>query len=98
LTARQLAVRGALGGLATAGATALLLATVSAAKTLREAGGSFDPGAALAALVRPQTAGDWMELAGVALVAAIAGLFTAAVAAARHGAAAELADTPVDAR
>jgi len=40
----------------------------------------------LAAIVRPVDLGAWLQLAGVVAFGAIAGLFTAATAAARHGA------------
>jgi len=36
--------------------------------------------------VHPQVVADWVGLGGLSLVALVCGLFTAAVAAARHGA------------
>jgi hypothetical protein len=54
-------------------------------------------GGALAALIRPASVGDALELAGIAIVALGAGLFTAAVAAARQGAGRELAARDVPA-
>jgi MFS transporter, PAT family, beta-lactamase induction signal transducer AmpG len=92
LSTRGLFARGATGGLVVAGFAATLAATLSALKTMRTVpGAGFALGAALAALFRPSTVGDALELAGVVIVAVGAGLFTAAVAAARHGAGREIA-------
>jgi PAT family beta-lactamase induction signal transducer AmpG len=86
-----LAARGVVAG-ALAGATALvLLATVSAAKAMRsDPGLRFELARALRAVLAPQDAVGWLELAGIALTAVVAALFSAAVFAARHGAAREL--------
>jgi hypothetical protein len=51
----------------------------------------FDFGRALSQVVAPASIPDWVQLAGIVAFAVICGLFTAAVAAARRGAARELA-------
>jgi MFS transporter, PAT family, beta-lactamase induction signal transducer AmpG len=90
LTRTQLALRGLAGVAVGAGCGALILVLLEALKSAKE-GGAFDLLAPLAALVRPHETGDWITLAGLLAMGAVCGLFTAAVAAARHGAGSELA-------
>lgn len=78
--------RGSVGGALAAATVAVLVAAVAALKTMREDPvRGFDLGGALAALARPAAVGDWLQLLGIALVGITAGLFTAAVFAARAG-------------
>jgi PAT family beta-lactamase induction signal transducer AmpG len=84
LSTTQLATRGLMGGVAGAAVTALLLATVAALKAMSEQTG-FDLGGALVAILQPGTVAEWLQLVAIVLIGAIAGLFTAAVSAARHG-------------
>ena len=87
LGAGALALRGVVGGTIALVASALLVATLGALKTLRsDPGAGFALGPALANVVHPQVVADWVGLGGLSLVALVCGLFTAAVAAARHGA------------
>ena len=65
-----------------------LLAAMKAHRDTPEAG--FDLAEPLLALVRPGELGDWLSLVGLLAFAGIVGLMTAAVVAARHGAAASL--------
>jgi PAT family beta-lactamase induction signal transducer AmpG len=58
----------------------------------REPGAAVAVGAAVVALLSPVDVAGWLGLVGLVATAAIAGLFTAAVAAARHGAGAIAAD------
>src|SRR5262249_40234637 len=48
-------------------------------------GAGFALGPALVNVLHPQVVADWVGLGGLALVALVCGLFSAAVAAARHG-------------
>jgi len=92
LSPRGLLARGIAGAVVAGGAAVLIAATLSALKTTRTVqGAGFDVGAALTGLFHPETAGDALELAGLVIVALGAGLFTAAVVAARHGAGWEIA-------
>lgn len=88
LSRAALAVRGMAGGVAVAalalGASALL-AVLKAARADPDLGREVV--AALAGLLRPTSAAGWLELLGIVAFGVLAGLFTAAVAAARHGAA-----------
>jgi hypothetical protein len=62
------------------------VATLGALKTMRgDPHAGFALGPALANLAHPRAAGDWVGLVGLVLVGILSGLFTAAVAAARHG-------------
>jgi len=85
LTRNALVVRGLVGG-ALSGAIALLMTTVLAAlKTMRsEPALGFDLALAVEKLLAPAGVADWVQLFGTAAFAAIGGLFTAAVAAARR--------------
>ena len=92
-TTRQLALRGLAGGVLATGSAAVLVATLSALKTMRT-----DPhlGLAirqpLAGVLVPTDMGGVLQLAGIVLVGTAAGLFTAAVFAARRGAGRRIAD------
>jgi PAT family beta-lactamase induction signal transducer AmpG len=86
LTLRGLA--GASVGLLLGAVTVALLAALRAHKETPGAG--FDLLAPLVGLVRPAELGGWLTLVGLLAFAGIAGLMTAAVVAARHGAAADL--------
>lgn len=99
LTAGELTWRGVGGGLAGAAGGALAVAALSALQGLKDpgggaaaaGGGGFDLVTPLLAIWHPQTLGGGLQLAGLAAFGAVCGLFTAAVAAARHGAGRELA-------
>ena len=91
LTTAELALRAALGGavgLAVGAATSALL---SALKAMRPAAGAaarqpFDLLKPLAELASPHDLTGWVTVVGILVFALVCGLFTAAVAAARHGA------------
>jgi MFS transporter, PAT family, beta-lactamase induction signal transducer AmpG len=91
LSAAGLVLRGAAGmSIAFTGALALL-ALLAALKTRREVvDAGFDLGAAMRQVASPAGITDWVQLVGILVFAVIAGLFTAAVAAARHGAVGEI--------
>ncbi|HVR98313.1 MAG TPA: MFS transporter [Thermoanaerobaculia bacterium] len=92
LTAIELAVRGLAGAVVAFASGALLLAFLDALKAMKDTPGSaFDMWTPLISIARPQDQGGWIGLIGLLLFAAVCGLFTAAVAAARHGAGQELA-------
>jgi PAT family beta-lactamase induction signal transducer AmpG len=78
--------RGAVGGLA--GLVGAAVCAAAGASIVRGPGTPVPPGftAALAALAAPGDAVGWLRAAGVAVFGVFAGLLTAAVAAARHGA------------
>jgi MFS transporter, PAT family, beta-lactamase induction signal transducer AmpG len=87
--ARRAIVGGALGG---AGAAALV-AAVAALKAMRDApGAGFAFGHAFGGLLHPTDVATGLVLAGIVVVGLVSALFTAAVAAARHGAHATVAD------
>jgi PAT family beta-lactamase induction signal transducer AmpG len=87
LSAGQLFSRGALGGIVGGIGAALLMATLSALKTMQSEGGRFALGAALAALLQPVGVTGWLEILGIVVFGSTCALLTAAVTAARHGAA-----------
>jgi PAT family beta-lactamase induction signal transducer AmpG len=89
LTRRQLVLRAVLGGLIALSTAASIIATLSALKTMRAERTPFDLGGALAALAQPTDASGLIQLAALAVIAIVAGLSTAAVSAARHGASAD---------
>jgi PAT family beta-lactamase induction signal transducer AmpG len=92
LSNRAIAGRGLVGAVAGLVCAAVLDAALVALKAMRgTAPKPFDLAGPLATLVHPQTTGDWLSLLGVVVVAASCGLMTAAIAAARRGAAAEAA-------
>jgi PAT family beta-lactamase induction signal transducer AmpG len=80
LTTGALVARGAVGA-----AVAIVLGTCLVAALPWLKGEQFLP--ILVGVVRPADLAGWLQLAGVIAFGAIAGLFTAAAAAARHGAA-----------
>jgi PAT family beta-lactamase induction signal transducer AmpG len=81
----QIALRGAIGGVAVGAAGFVLDALLFAVKTMRETKGAFDLGGAMWRLAHPASITDWLELGGVVTFAAISGLFVAALTAARRG-------------
>jgi MFS transporter, PAT family, beta-lactamase induction signal transducer AmpG len=89
LSRPQLLMRGLVGGVVTAALTALTVAALAALKELRTSG-TFDLRPPLAALAQPAGVADWVTLAGIAATGLAAGLFAAAIAAARHGAGADV--------
>jgi len=90
LSGAVLTARGLLGGLVTGVLVYLLAALLAALKTMRDTpGASFDLGAALWQIGHPVAITDWVQLFGIAVFAVTGGLFTAAIAAARHGGSAE---------
>jgi len=92
LSPAGLARRGLAGGLLCGMGAWALLAALSALKAMRDTPGAvFDLGAAATAIASPASIADWVQLVGILAFAAIAGLFVAAVAAARHGAAGSVA-------
>jgi PAT family beta-lactamase induction signal transducer AmpG len=92
LTGGQLAVRGLAGAAVGFASGALILALLEALKTMKDnPRATFDLWTPLITMGRPQEQGDWITLVGMLVFAAVCGLFTAAVVAARHGAGQELA-------
>ena len=86
LSGRAIAARGILGGFLGLGLGALLQATLQALKAMRGANaGPFDLWTPLAALPHPSSAGDWLGVVGLLVVAGACGLLTAAISAARRG-------------
>ncbi|MFQ5720142.1 MAG: MFS transporter [Acidobacteriota bacterium] len=80
--------RGLAGALVGGTVGAVSMAVLSALKAIHvDTASAFDPGGHLATLLWPESAAGWFEIAGLLVFAAICGLATAAVAAARHGAA-----------
>src|SRR5262245_29483798 len=78
--------RGVAGGAVAIITWGLLVATLGALKTMRsDPHAGFAVGPALANLGHPRAAGDWVGLVGLVAVGILSALFTAAVAAARHG-------------
>jgi PAT family beta-lactamase induction signal transducer AmpG len=87
----QLAARGALGAFAGLVFGAFVAALLEALKARRENDGSgFDLLSPLAGLARPEDVGGWSTVVGLLAFAAIVGMMTAAVLAARHGDTADL--------
>jgi PAT family beta-lactamase induction signal transducer AmpG len=85
LSARALAVRGAVAGLVTLLASTAIAASLAALKAMRATPPiPLDIAAALSAVVHPASTGDWVLIATLLVVGLIGGVFTAAVAAARR--------------
>jgi PAT family beta-lactamase induction signal transducer AmpG len=93
LTGRQLAVRGLGGAGVGFVSAALILAFLDALRAMKDSPGTaFDLWTPLLAVGRPEDGAGWITLAGLLVFAAVCGLFTAAVVAARHGAGQSLAE------
>jgi PAT family beta-lactamase induction signal transducer AmpG len=89
LSGGELAARGVAGAAVSLALGLFSVASLAALKTMREAPEvGFDFARALLDLRNPSEITDWVQLVGIAAFAAIGGLFTAAVYAARHGGAA----------
>lgn len=87
LSGGGLAARGLAGGVLAGASSFVLVALLAALKTMRDdPARGFDLALATSRVAHPSQVTGWIQLAGVACFAAIAGLFTAAVFAARHGA------------
>jgi len=92
LTTGELVTRGCFGGAVGFVLGALCVAAMGALKAMRsEAGLGFDLMAAFARLMQPADVGGWLQIAGLLTFAVISGLITAAIFAARHGEAGEIA-------
>lgn len=91
LTGGQLFFRG-LGGMAVGtAAAAVITATMAALRALREdPEAPFDVLGPIAAYTRPAEMGEWLTAIGLLVFGLVCGLLTAAIFAARHGAAARL--------
>jgi PAT family beta-lactamase induction signal transducer AmpG len=85
VTAGGLVARGAAGALAGTAVAYLASALLAALKAMRGAGGAFDVGAALARLLAPQRAVDWVDLVGPPIAGLVVGIGVAAYVAARRG-------------
>jgi PAT family beta-lactamase induction signal transducer AmpG len=91
LPAAALTARGAVGGIVSFGLAALLTASLAVLRSLRlSAADRPDFLDSLAGVFRPPDAAGWLTLAGLLIFGAVCGLCTAAVVAARHGAARDL--------
>jgi PAT family beta-lactamase induction signal transducer AmpG len=86
LSSAGLAVRGLAGGLAGFAAAVGIASMLAALEGAREPGWHFSPLAPMARTLRPDTTPNVLTLAGCIAFAAVAGLVTAAVCAARRGA------------
>jgi MFS transporter, PAT family, beta-lactamase induction signal transducer AmpG len=88
-----LALRAVVGGLVAAGFALLFVALLAALKGMRASPThAFEFQTAVWRVVSPAAIADWVQLAGIAAFGTICGLFVAAVAAARRGAARAIAD------
>jgi len=85
LSSRQLMTRGLLGGVT--GFILMVLITAGLALLGATPGTPLDMTDTLAGVLLPQAVGGWLTLAGLLLLGTVIGLGTAAVSAARHGAA-----------
>jgi PAT family beta-lactamase induction signal transducer AmpG len=82
----QLIVHGAIGGLVLGGGSFALVALLAALKTVRESPAiGFDFARAVSQTAHPVGVTDWVQLVGIFTVAAVGGLFVAAIQAARGG-------------
>ncbi|MEM7353675.1 MAG: MFS transporter [Acidobacteriota bacterium] len=88
LSAAALTLRGVIGALLGFAFAASCSALLAAMKAARGDDGVFDFTAAWVDLLQPGAISDWLGLLGFGIFAAVIGLSTAAVFAARHGAAA----------
>ncbi len=97
LTRAGLTGRAAAGGAVALAAGALFMAAMASLERSRSQDApGFDLVGSLAVLGRPQDLGGWIRMAGLAVFAAVVGLVTAAVLAARRGAGRGLADSDQD--
>jgi PAT family beta-lactamase induction signal transducer AmpG len=80
---RDVVAPGVATALATLAGTVAAAALLGALKTARATQAALDLPAALAAVVRPAEPGDWIQLAGIVMIAVFAGLIGAAAAATR---------------
>jgi PAT family beta-lactamase induction signal transducer AmpG len=87
----ELKVRALIGGLVGLLFGASFLGLMSALKKMHaKPPGMFDPGKEILAIFQPENPGGWITLAGIIIFGLIIGLFTAAIYAARSGAAKEI--------
>ncbi|MEE9292387.1 MAG: MFS transporter, partial [Acidobacteriota bacterium] len=92
LAPRQLSARGVVGGIAGSIFATVCVASLGALGAMRsDAMVGFDLEAALANLSNPADIGGWLQVIGILTFGVIVGLMTAAVFAARHGEAGEIA-------
>ncbi len=99
LHAAALVMRAAIGAVASGLFAVLIVAALTALKTMRETNAAgFDFAGALRQVLYPATLTDWVQLGGVVTFAAIGGLFVAAVSAARHGAGGRISEAAGDTR
>jgi MFS transporter, PAT family, beta-lactamase induction signal transducer AmpG len=92
LTRTGLFLRGLAGTVVGTGVAALLVAFLNTLKVMKDnPGAPFDVGTQLAALARPAGTAGIVTAVGLLTFGLVCGLFTAAVAAARHGAGQDLA-------
>jgi PAT family beta-lactamase induction signal transducer AmpG len=92
LTGQELLTRGLAGTAVGIVAGTLIVTTMDALKAYKDAPeAGFPIGASLNELLHPAGGSGWFTLLGLLIFGAIVGLMTAAVAAARHGAAQRLA-------
>lgn len=95
LTRTRLARRALAGAIGGGLGAALISASLSALRALRETPeAGFDLAGPLVALLHPASVGDWLRLVALAATGAVCAAFTAAIAAARHGAGRHLALGP----
>jgi len=86
MTAREIGGRGVFGGLVTLAVGGFWMILLDAIKAYRKsAAAGFDLGSAATAFLHPSSIGGWTEVVALVVVAAGAGLATAALFAARHG-------------
>ena len=86
LSAASLALRGIAGGVALGVVGLLIVALLTALKTLRETKGArFGFGDAVLHALQPAGIGGWLQIVGILAFAIIGGLLVAAIAAARRG-------------
>ncbi len=93
LSTAALVARGIVGGLLAMGLAAMSSASLEALKTMRTTpAAGFDVRTPLASMLAPATPAAWIGIAGLVAIGLVAGLFVAAVGAARHGAGTTLDD------
>jgi PAT family beta-lactamase induction signal transducer AmpG len=96
VTLPGLATRAVLGTVFSGLFALAVIALLAALKAMRDTPGTtFDFRGAAWQVLSPASITDWLQLAGIVAFALIGGLFVAAVAAARRGAARAIQDSPV---